>query len=115
MSFAVRKDGKGWRAVSGPEDIGEDEDFSDSEPVLISDNTQRIFTSLEFLELFTTEEQLAVVERTLTSAPIKLWYDRLLAAGYVDLEDPRTESGLSALVAADLITETRKNEILSIQ
>jgi hypothetical protein len=33
MSYAIRKDGQGWRAVNGPEDIGADETFSDTIPV----------------------------------------------------------------------------------
>lgn len=33
MSYAIRKDGMGWRAVSGPEDVGPDEVFSDTPPV----------------------------------------------------------------------------------
>lgn len=33
MSYAVRKDGQGWRAVNGPGDVGQDEEFSVSQPV----------------------------------------------------------------------------------
>jgi hypothetical protein len=40
------------------------------------------FTSLEFLDRFTDAEQLAVVAATMQSAPVKLWYERLLAASY---------------------------------
>ena len=36
MSYAIRKDGLGWRAVGSPADVGQDEDFSLSEPVLDS-------------------------------------------------------------------------------
>lgn len=70
------------------------------------------FTSLEFLAMFTQAEQLAVVSATLVSAQLKLWYDMMLAASYVDLTDQRTIDGLSALVSAGLLTEQRKNEIL---
>lgn len=35
MSYAIRKDGQGWRAVNGSEDVGADEDFSESQPVPI--------------------------------------------------------------------------------
>lgn len=70
------------------------------------------FTSLEYLELFTEAEQLAVVEATMVSAPIKLWYDKLLAASFVTRADPRTEQGLDTLVSAGLLTEQRKAEIL---
>ena len=33
MSYAIRKDGQGWRAVGGPDDVGPDEVFSDAPPV----------------------------------------------------------------------------------
>lgn len=33
MSYAVRKDGLGWRAINGPDDVGPDETFSETIPV----------------------------------------------------------------------------------
>ena len=35
MGYAVRKDGKGWRAVGGEEDVGRDEEFSESQPEVV--------------------------------------------------------------------------------
>lgn len=70
------------------------------------------FTALEMLDLFTEPEQLAVVQATMTEAAVKLWYDRLLAADYVNYEDPRVDAGLQALVAAGLLTPERKAEIV---
>lgn len=32
MSYAVRNDGKGWRAVGGPEDVEADETYSEDQP-----------------------------------------------------------------------------------
>ena len=71
------------------------------------------FTSLEYLDLFTESEQLAVVSATMAVPQVKLWYDKMLAAGYVTAADPRTEGGLAALVGAGLLTEARKVEILA--
>ncbi len=73
---------------------------------------QTQFTPLEFLAKFTQTEQLAVVAATLQSPALKLWYDMMLAASYVDLTDQRTIDGLTALVGAGLITANRKTEIL---
>jgi hypothetical protein len=70
------------------------------------------FTSLEFLALFTDAEQLAVATAAMQSAPVKLWYDKVLAASFVTLDDPRTAAGLSDLVAAGLLTAERKAEIV---
>lgn len=72
------------------------------------------YLPLEFLDLFTDAEQLAVVSATLLSPQVKLWYDKMLGASYVDLEDPRTEAGLIALVGAGLLTQTRKDEIMGV-
>lgn len=33
MSYAVRKDGKGWRAINGLDDVQADENYSETEPV----------------------------------------------------------------------------------
>ena len=72
------------------------------------------FTSLEYLDLFTESEQLAVVSATMAVPQVKLWYDKMLAAGFITSADPRTEGGLSALVGAGLLTEARKVEILGV-
>ena len=72
----------------------------------------RDFTSLEFLELFTDAEQVAVVSATMTSPVVKLWYDKMLAAMNITLSDPRTEAGLDALVDAGLLSVERKAEIV---
>lgn len=68
---------------------------------------------LDFLELFTHEEQLAITQASMSSATIKLWYDKTLAASFVTISDPRVSAGLSALVAADLLAEQRMGEIVS--
>jgi hypothetical protein len=70
------------------------------------------FTSLEFLDFFTTDEQLAVVTASMASAPVKLWYDRTLAASFITISDPRTEAGLTELVSAGLLTAARKTAIV---
>lgn len=41
MSYAVRSDLKGWRAVSGPDDIGPDEFFSESQPAPVMADPQK--------------------------------------------------------------------------
>lgn len=71
------------------------------------------FTSLELLDLFTEQEQLAVVAATMAVPAVKLWYDRLLAASFITYEDPRTESGLQALVDAELLPPSRKAAIVA--
>lgn len=71
----------------------------------------RQITSLEFLDLFSEDEQLTIVTATMASPQVKLWYDKMLAASFITLADPRTSGGLQALVAAGLLTAERKDTI----
>lgn len=71
------------------------------------------FTALEMLDLFTEQEQLAVVGATMAVPEVKLWYDRLIAATFVTYQDPRTETGLQALVDAGLLDPGRKADIVA--
>jgi hypothetical protein len=73
----------------------------------------RRYSPLEFMDLFTDEEQLAIVRAaTPENAPIKLWYDRMLAAEWITTSDERTAAGVNALVTAGLLTADRAAEIL---
>ena len=36
MSYAIRKDGQGWRSIGGPDDVGPDEVFSSDQPPAIA-------------------------------------------------------------------------------
>lgn len=42
MSYAVRKDGKGWRAVNGASEVSVDETYSDTQPAPITPTTQEL-------------------------------------------------------------------------
>lgn len=66
------------------------------------------------LDLFTKEEQLAVVEATLVDAQVKLMYDRLLGAAYLTYDSDETKQGLDLLVAKGLLTAERREAIAVI-
>ena len=83
------------------------------DPAKIPAPEYRKLTSLEFLDLFTEAEQLAIATAAMQSAQVKLWYDRTIAAMFITLADPRTEAGLNALVTAGLLTAERKAEIVA--
>ncbi|MFO1151007.1 MAG: hypothetical protein U1E62_21745 [Alsobacter sp.] len=72
-----------------------------------------VFVWLDFINLFTVEEQLAIIGATMADPAVKLWYDKALGASYIDLTDQRTIDGISALVPAGLLTEERAAEILA--
>lgn len=71
------------------------------------------FVPLDFLNLFTEAEQIGVVAATLNSAAVKLWYDRMLAASYITVEDPRVSVGLQALVDAGLLSSERMIQVIA--
>jgi len=73
---------------------------------------QTRMTPLEFIDRFTETEQLAIVTATMNVPAVKLWYDKLLAASFVDLADPRLSAGLDVLVQAGLLTAERRAVIL---
>lgn len=71
------------------------------------------FTSLEYLDKFTEAEQIGVVTAALTDVEVKLFYDRLLAATYIDITDPRTEQGIDLLISKSLIPASKKTTLLT--
>lgn len=97
-------------SIEVPQRPTENHHYFNGQWTLIKFKTQ--FTSLEYLDKFTASEQLAVVTATLANAQVKLWYDKMLAASFVDITDPRTSAGLDALIAANLLAPARKAEIL---
>lgn len=69
-------------------------------------------SSLTFISQFTDEEQLAIVQATLASPAVKLWYDKMLAADNVVFDDPRLLGGMQALIDNGLLTAERRDEII---
>lgn len=70
-------------------------------------NRPKVWTCLDFIARFTPDERAAVR----TYAPDLM--EMLLAAHEIESDNPLTIYGLSALVAAGIITEARKGELLS--
>ena len=65
----------------------------------------RLVWALEFLDRFPESTQLAVVAAAQSNPVIRLWYDRLLANGSVDLDNERLRAGLNAMRDAGLLTQ----------
>ncbi len=63
-----------------------------------------VLSSLQFMERFSLQTQLAVVAATKVNDEIKLWYDKMLAADEINLSDQRTIDGVNAMVAAGIIS-----------
>lgn len=73
----------------------------------------RLVYSLQFLDRFSESTQLAVVSASQSNPVVRLWYDRLLANGSVDLDSPRLHAGLNALRDAGLITQSEIDSALA--
>lgn len=70
---------------------------------------------LQFMDLFTDEEQLALAGAAMTDAATKLWYDRAVGAQFIALDDARLAAGLQAFVDAGLISGARRDLVLAGQ
>jgi hypothetical protein len=65
----------------------------------------RLVWALDFLDRFSEATQLAVVFAAQQNPSIRLWYDRLLANGSVDLNNARLIAGLNAMRDAGLMSQ----------
>lgn len=74
---------------------------------------RRLVWALDFLDRFPETTQLAVVAAAQTNPAIRLWYDRLLANGSVDLDNPRLIAGLNAMRDAGLMTQEMIDKALA--
>lgn len=74
---------------------------------------RRLVYALDFLDRFSETTQIAVVAAAQTNPAIRLWYDRLLANGSVDLNNPRLIAGLNAMRDAGLITQAEIDAALA--
>lgn len=117
MMFVERDEaGQIVRAYTNPQNFPTDELEDDDVGLLAflaSLEPARRMTSLEFLDLFTEAEQLAVITAAMSNPQINLWWTKLTMATFVDFSDPRLAGGLKALVAAGLLTAERAQEVLA--
>ena len=74
---------------------------------------RRTCTPLAFLERFTQVERIAIRRAARANDALEDWLDMLRAAQEVDLDDPRTQAGVRAMVEARLITPERAAEVLA--
>ena len=72
-------------------------------------------SSLQFRQLFTSAEALAITTAAESNAQFRMFMDDESAAGTVVLASPEVQSGIAALVTAGLLTQARANAILAGQ
>jgi hypothetical protein len=72
-----------------------------------------VVSSLQFRQLFTEAERVAITQAGETNAQIRAFMDDASAAGIVHLDDPEVTAGLSACVTLGLLTQDRMNAIIT--
>jgi hypothetical protein len=73
----------------------------------------RLIWSLDFMDRFSEATQLAIVTAAQSNPVVRLWYDRLLASGSVDLNNSRLIAGLHAMRDVGLLSQAEVDAALS--
>ena len=73
----------------------------------------RTITKLEYMNLFTEAELVAIYTAAKTSVLVEIWLDKFKLVSEVDLRDPTTAGGLQSMEAAGLIAAGRAAQILA--
>ena len=72
-----------------------------------------IITKLAFRYRLTDAEYVGILSAAKTDVEVAAWIETFNMVSQVNLDDPRTASGLDMMVAKNLLTEERKTEILT--
>jgi hypothetical protein len=73
----------------------------------------QVLPKRDFMKLFTDNERRAIIGAAMQNVDIADWQNGLLLADDIRLDHPDLLSGMTAIVAAGLLTESRKNAILA--
>jgi len=72
-----------------------------------------IITKLAFRYRLTNAEYVGILTAAKTDVEVMAWVETFNMVSQVNLDDPRTASGLDMMVSKNLLTEERKAEILT--
>ena len=70
-------------------------------------------TRLAMIDRFSDAEYSNVLTAAKTDVEVQAWLDRLYASNKIDLMEPRTISGINALVSKGLLIQARADAILA--
>ncbi len=76
-------------------------------------NLPPIITKLAFRYRMTDSEYVGILSAAKTDVEVAAWIETFNMVSQVNLDDPRTASGLDMMVSKSLLTEERKTEILT--
>lgn len=82
-------------------------------PVAATPTPTRTLSKLQYMNLFTDSELAAIYTAAKTVVQVEVWLDKFRVTSEVNLDDPRTISGVQALEAAGLLVTGRAAEILA--
>lgn len=77
------------------------------------ENLPPIITKLAFRYRLTDAEYVGILAAAKTDVEVAAWIETFNMVSQVNLEDPRTASGLDMMVAKNLLTAEREAEILT--
>lgn len=73
----------------------------------------QIITKLAFRYRLTDAEYVGILSAAKTDVEVQAWVETFNMVTQVNLDDPRTATGLEMMVTKGLLTEERKTEILT--
>lgn len=74
---------------------------------------KRLISKLDYMNRFTDAELVAIYTEAKTNVNVEIWLEKFKLAAEINLDDPRTSSGLQALETLGLIATGRAAEILA--
>lgn len=75
--------------------------------------TPRIVTKLAFRYRLTDAEYVGILTAAKTDVSVAAWIETFNIVSQINLDDPRTKSGLDMMVSKGLLTAERETEILT--
>ena len=97
----------------GPNDVYENNTFTRYEPPDPYVGRPPVITRLAMIDRFSDSEYMEIISASKTDVEVQIWYDKFSLANTVNLLDPRTISGINALVGKSLLTQVRADSILT--
>ena len=73
----------------------------------------RRLTQTNFMKRFSTAEAEGILEASKSNVALGLFWQKMLMASYINLDDPETRAGINALEIAGLLAPGRSDEILA--
>lgn len=74
---------------------------------------RRLISKLDYMNRFTDAELVAIYTAAKTNVNVEIWLEKFKLAAEINLDDPKTATGLQALEALGLIAAGRAAEILA--